>query len=248
MAPTQLEGSYDTPTTVWRLQDLRDGGGLGFTVELILPYTQTAFIHTIITRVKTGLLYWHFQSHHVWLGDHHGLFWDAADLINLICYLVIRSRGVFSDFPYPEYIVDMLLKLVGKMVDRHGNAHPQIHDTVDERDELLWGLIPGTWIEVSGTTCCWYWAHSPSQRIGQHLHLRRLSTLRTRPRHASAPAHKPQTFCLSRKPRSFTLPLTASPPQDTAGGATKRRTGGRADLVRYVLRSSTEGAHAISVL
>jgi hypothetical protein len=45
-------------------------------------------------------------------------------LLNLICNLVIRSCGVFSDFAYPEYIVDMLLKLVGKMVDRHGNAHP----------------------------------------------------------------------------------------------------------------------------
>jgi hypothetical protein len=45
---------------------------------------------------------------------------------------VIKSRGVSSDFPYPGYIVDMLLEPVRKMADEHGNAHLQIHDAVDE--------------------------------------------------------------------------------------------------------------------
>lgn len=33
-------------------------------------------------------------------------------LLDLLCYLVIRRRGMFSDFAYPPYIVDVLLDLV----------------------------------------------------------------------------------------------------------------------------------------
>jgi len=38
-------------------------------------------------------------------------------LLDLICDLVIRNRGVFSDFTYPTYIEEMLLELARNMVD-----------------------------------------------------------------------------------------------------------------------------------
>ena len=57
-------------------------------------------------------------------------------LLDLLCDLVIRRRGVFSDFSYPPYIVDLLLDLVGKMVKGHGGLHPHINDVMQElRDD-----------------------------------------------------------------------------------------------------------------
>jgi hypothetical protein len=37
---------------LWRLQDLRDGGGLGFTTELFFPLPETTFIDTFATWIK----------------------------------------------------------------------------------------------------------------------------------------------------------------------------------------------------
>ena len=51
---------------------------------------------------------------------------------SLVCDLVIKSRGVFSDFSYPAYIVDMLLEVVGNMVDGQGNTLPHSDEAVDE--------------------------------------------------------------------------------------------------------------------
>ena len=65
----------------------------------------------------------------------------------MICDLVIESHGVFSDVSYPEYIVKMLLDLVGDMLDRHGYTTPHINDVAEE----LWSVNPETaWIEHSG--------------------------------------------------------------------------------------------------
>jgi len=49
---------------------------------------------------------------------------DAAGtqriLLNLICDLAIKSRGVFTDFSYLAYIVDILLEVVRRVTDGHG--------------------------------------------------------------------------------------------------------------------------------
>jgi len=52
-------------------------------------------------------------------------------LLDLICDLVIQSRGVFSDFCYPKYIVDKLLELVREMVKGHNNP-PHITEVEQE--------------------------------------------------------------------------------------------------------------------
>jgi hypothetical protein len=121
---------------LWRLQDLRDGGGFGFTVELFflaLRQLSSAPTSPELKRVFYMGTFEVITSGWETIVDLGG---TQRILLNLICDIVIKSRGVFSDFPYPEYILDMLFELVGKMVDRHGSAHPQIHDAVDE----LWGV------------------------------------------------------------------------------------------------------------
>ena len=59
-------------------------------------------------------------------------------LLDLLCDLVIRDRGVFSDFSYPPYIVKMLLDLVGKMIGGHRGLNPHIDEVIEElEDETL---------------------------------------------------------------------------------------------------------------
>src|SRR6267154_3285861 len=55
-------------------------------------------------------------------------------LLDLLCDLVIRSRGVISDFSYPPYIVKML-DLMGKMVEGRGSLNPHIDEVIEELED-----------------------------------------------------------------------------------------------------------------
>jgi len=131
--PVPLRRLKDLMTRqLWRLQDLRDGGGLGFTIELFflalrrLPSTSSSpemkqVFYTGTFKVITSN----------WENSAHSSGTQKI-LLNLICDLVVKSRGVFSDFTYPAYIVDMLLELVGYVVNGHGNAQPHINNAMEE--------------------------------------------------------------------------------------------------------------------
>ena len=98
---------------LWRLQDLRDGGGLGFMIEPFPPLTQIIFIHTVIIRVET-CTFKAITSSWESSRDSSG---TQRILPYLICDLVVKRRGVFSDLSYQEYIMEGLLGLVGNMVE-----------------------------------------------------------------------------------------------------------------------------------
>jgi hypothetical protein len=88
-------------------------------VTAFLPRTPTTLIHVFI--VRAGIFYtgtfkvitsrWKRSKNPV--GTQQILF-------DLLCDLVTRSRGVFSDFPYPPYIVEMLLGLMGRWSEEMG--------------------------------------------------------------------------------------------------------------------------------
>jgi hypothetical protein len=60
---------------------------------------------------------------------------------------------VFSDFSYPPYIVDMLLDLVGKMVNGHGGEHSHINDVIQElKDENLLNRMDNRLREIALST------------------------------------------------------------------------------------------------
>jgi hypothetical protein len=119
---------------LWRLQDLRDGGGLGFTVELFflaLRQLSSTSSSPELTRVFYSGTFKVITSG--WENiKQENLSGTQRILLNLICDLVIKSRGVFSDFSYPDYIVDMLLKLVVRMVNGDDNAQAYIDDAVEQ--------------------------------------------------------------------------------------------------------------------
>jgi hypothetical protein len=56
-------------------------------------------------------------------------------LLDLLCDLIIRDRGVFSNFSYPPYIVEMLMDLVRKMVEGHGGSHLHINEVIEELED-----------------------------------------------------------------------------------------------------------------
>jgi hypothetical protein len=124
---------------LWRLLDLRDGGGLGFTIELFFlslrPLSSTSSPSKLKEDFYTGTFKAITSN---WEKSKNSVGTQRV-LLDLICDLVIRRRGIFSDFSYPSYIVDMLLDLVGKMVEGHGDSHPHINEVVQELDDdNLW--------------------------------------------------------------------------------------------------------------
>ena len=123
---------------LWRLQDLRDGGGLGFTIELFflsLRQLSPTSLSPELNRVFYTGTFEVITSGWENTKDPSGI---QRILLNVICDLVIKSCGVFSDFSYPKYIVKMLLDIVGDMLDRHSNTQPHVNNAVEE----LWNVNP----------------------------------------------------------------------------------------------------------
>ncbi|KAI9456380.1 hypothetical protein BJY52DRAFT_1212963 [Lactarius psammicola] len=117
---------------VWRLQDIRDGGGLGFTVELFfLSLRQLLSIPSL-----------HESNNVFYTGTFKIItsYWEKSResqgtqhiLLNVICDLIIRDRGVFSNFSYPESITTMLLDMVGNVLQGYVGPDEHIRDAVQE--------------------------------------------------------------------------------------------------------------------
>ena len=132
---------------LWRLLDLRYGGGLGFTIELFfLAFRQLSSTSSLSEVFYTGTFKVITSN---WEKSKNSAGTQRV-LLDLLCDLVIRSRGVFSDFTYPAYIVDMLLDLVGKMVEGHGGQFPHINDVIQElEDDNLWNRMDNHLQEIA---------------------------------------------------------------------------------------------------
>ena len=116
-----------------RLQDLRDGGGFGFTVELFfLALRQISSLPSELKRVIYVGTFKAITSGWKNIKNPSG---TQQVLLNLICDLVIPHRGVFSDFSYPEYIVNELLEFVGTIILGQGDSQTHINEAVRELQE-----------------------------------------------------------------------------------------------------------------
>jgi hypothetical protein len=138
--------NYLMERQLWRLLDLRDGGGLGFSIELFFlalrqlssasPSPDESSSFELKKAFYTGT-FDVIKSNWKKSKDSVG---TQRILLELLCDLVIQGRGIFSDFLYPQYIVEMLQDLVGKMVEGLGQTgpHPHIDDLIYElTDESL---------------------------------------------------------------------------------------------------------------
>ncbi|KAH9017069.1 hypothetical protein EDB84DRAFT_1522539 [Lactarius hengduanensis] len=117
---------------LWRLQDLCDGGGLGFTVELFfLSLRQLLLIPSLqgsnsVFYIRTFKI---ITSH--WMKGRESLGTQCI-LLDIICDLIIRGRGVFSDFSCPESIATKLLDMAGNMLHGYVGPDEHIRDAVRE--------------------------------------------------------------------------------------------------------------------
>ena len=121
---------------LWRLQDLRDGGGFGFTIEIFFLALRQLLTISSSSELEQVLYIGTFKLITSGWEKSIGSSGTQRILLNLICDLVIPRRGVFSDFFYPAYIVDELLDLVEKMVDGKGGSRTHIDDAVQELQEI----------------------------------------------------------------------------------------------------------------
>ena len=116
---------------LWRLQDLRDGGGLGFTVELFfLAISQ--LLSTSSTEESHSALYtgafWAITSD--W-SEHK----DSPGTQNLLLDIAMSHRPEFDGL-YPAYIVEEFLLLLGNIFE--GQTGPHINKARQQLERFRW--------------------------------------------------------------------------------------------------------------
>ncbi|KAF8502811.1 hypothetical protein F5888DRAFT_1800362 [Russula emetica] len=106
---------------LWRLQDLDDGGGLGFTVELFF-LALSQLLSTSSSKESHSALYTGtFRAiTSDWRKHKHSL--GTQQLLLIIAW---SRRGEFKAY-YPAYIVDEFLRLLGKIFK--GQTGPHIEE------------------------------------------------------------------------------------------------------------------------
>ena len=108
---------------LWRLQDLRDGGGFGFWVELFFPVIWQLMTIPLSPDNLSVLILGMFRIITVnWRQHKHSIATQRV-ILNLICDLAIRNRGLMSNYRFPSYILDELLVLLGNMVEGQSGSH-----------------------------------------------------------------------------------------------------------------------------
>jgi len=117
---------------LWRLQDLRDGCGFGYSVERfflalaqLLSMAPPPDIYIGTFRVVTSN----------WRQHRHSIGTQRV-ILNIICDMVIRFRGFFSDSDYPDYIIEELLLLLGNMMEGQSGSH--IDEVIEELGTPSW--------------------------------------------------------------------------------------------------------------
>ncbi|KAH8983280.1 hypothetical protein EDB92DRAFT_1951685 [Lactarius akahatsu] len=108
---------------LWRLQDLRDGSGFGFSIELFfLVLPQLLFVAS--SRDTHSALYIRtFRDITSNWKQHKSSIGTQRVILNLVYDIAIPFRGIFSDRQYPEYITDELLELLRNMVEEPSGSH-----------------------------------------------------------------------------------------------------------------------------
>jgi hypothetical protein len=114
---------------LWRLQDFRDGGGLGFTVELFF-LALSQLLSTCSSKESHSALY---------TGTFRAITSDWSkhkDSLGTQCLLlhITKSRCVEFDCYYPTYIVDKFLLLLGNILE--GQTGPHIDRAREEFESI----------------------------------------------------------------------------------------------------------------
>ena len=124
---------------LWRLQDLRRGGGFGFSVELFFLALSRLFSTTSSQNSNSALYLGTFRIITSDWRQHKHSIGTQIVILDLVCDVASYGRGIFSDHDYPSYITDELLFLLGNMVQGQSGLH--IDDALEQLND------PSTWID-----------------------------------------------------------------------------------------------------
>ncbi|KAF8262907.1 hypothetical protein EI94DRAFT_1742233 [Lactarius quietus] len=112
-----IHGRHLMERQLWRLQDLRDGGGFGFWVEMFFLVAQQLLTLSLPPDAHSFLIIGMFGTITSNWRQHKHSIGTQRVILNLICDMAILRRGLSSDYNYPRYITDELLILMEKMVE-----------------------------------------------------------------------------------------------------------------------------------
>jgi hypothetical protein len=123
---------------LWRLQDLSIGGAFGFTLELYF-LSLKKILSTFTPPPREIHVTFYIGAFRAITSDWER-FKDSLGtqqiILNLVCDMAVRDRGMFSNFVYPEYITKELLELLGKMVE--GQTNTYIDAALNELRDVGW--------------------------------------------------------------------------------------------------------------
>ena len=126
---------------LWRLEDLSGGGAFGFTLELYF-LTLRQILSTFTSSPRENDISFYIGAFKAITYDWEqvkGSLGTLQIILNIVCDIAIRNRGIFSNCRYPDYITKELLELLGKMVEgQEGQAMEYIEAAMKELLNVGW--------------------------------------------------------------------------------------------------------------
>ena len=119
-----------------RLQDLRDGRGLGFTIELFFLSLRQLLTIPSLHESNSALYIGAFKIITSCWKDSKDSLGTQYILLNILCDLIIKGRGVFSDCPYPEAITSRFVDMVSDMLQGYTGSDEHICDAFGEIENV----------------------------------------------------------------------------------------------------------------
>ena len=108
---------------LWRLQDLRDGGGFGFWVELFFLMAHQLLLFPLSPDAQSTLIVGTFRNVTSNWRQHKHSIGTQRVILSLVCDIAIFSNGILSGLGFPRYITDELLVLLENMVEGQSGSH-----------------------------------------------------------------------------------------------------------------------------
>jgi hypothetical protein len=126
---------------LWRLEDLSHGGAFGFTLELYF-LTLRQILSTFTSSPSEISISFYIGAFKAITSDWEqvkGSLGTLQIILNIVCDIAIRDRGIFSICTYPDFINKELLELLGQMVEgQEGQAKQYIEAATNELLNAGW--------------------------------------------------------------------------------------------------------------
>jgi hypothetical protein len=116
--------------TLWSLQDLRDGGGLAFAVELFL-LSLRQLLSTYPSQESYSVLY--IATFKAITSDRRR-YKHSLGTQKILLNAVVSDQGILRAFNFPNYITDEFWELLGDMLE--GQTGPYIDSAVQQLTDL----------------------------------------------------------------------------------------------------------------